>query len=131
MLDLKLAPAAAEEELPTEPWERFLVLLRRKAPWAASELRRGSLDGYDEKAARFFVPDTNPFNQDRLGNAGIQGAIRDAFRAVYGVNGRVEFRFGEQKSKPADTQSLLEEHADLARLIAATDGEIVARRPRP
>ena len=129
MLDLKLGPAG-DTELPTEPWERFLVLLRRKAPWAASELRRGRLDGHDEKAACFFVPDTNPFNQERLGNAGIQIAIREAFRAAYGLDPKVEFRFGAQKSASADTQSLLAENADLAGLIAATDGEIVARRPR-
>jgi len=129
VLNLKVG-VPADADLPSEPWERFLVLLRKKAPWAASELRRGSLEGHDEKAARFFVPDTNPFNQERLNSTGIQTAIREAFGSAYGLKPKIQFRFGEGRSGPADTQTLLAENADLAGLIAATDGEIVARRPR-
>ena len=34
------------EELPAEPWERFLVLLRKKAPWAAAQLRSQGVSLY-------------------------------------------------------------------------------------
>jgi len=39
VLDLRLSvpPVVLEDEsLPAEPWERFLAVLRKKAPWAAS-----------------------------------------------------------------------------------------------
>jgi DNA polymerase-3 subunit gamma/tau len=134
-LDLKLAPrpAAAEPEteaLPAEPWERFLTILRKKAPWAASELRRGRLNSQDDRLARFFVPDSNVFNRDRFGSAGIRKAVADAYFSVWGARPRIEFDFGETVRPADDTESLLDGHPQLRELIEATDGEIVARRPR-
>jgi DNA polymerase III gamma/tau subunit len=125
------APTTAEDEsLPVEPWERFLVVLRKKAPWAASELRQGKLESHADGLARFFIPESNPFNRDRFSSKGIRTAVEDAFRSVYGEKPRVEFRFGDSVKRSGDAQSLLGDNPELAELIKATDGEIVARRPR-
>jgi len=130
-LDLRVAPVNHEpDELPVEPWERFLVILRKKAPWAAAQLRQGKLDSHEDGQAQFFIPDSNQFNRDRFGSTGIRKAVTDAFDAVYGERPRVAFRFGESERKGTGTQALLEDNPELASLIEATDGEIVARRPR-
>lgn len=132
VLDLKLsAPAPrVEEALPVEPWERFLAELRKKAPWAASELKQGTLESHADGFARFYIPESNPFNKDRFSSRGIRTAVEEAFKAVWGEKPKIEFRFGEVTARSGDTQSLLGEHPELAQLIEATDGEIIARRPR-
>jgi DNA polymerase-3 subunit gamma/tau len=130
-LDLRVAPVNHEpEELPVEPWDRFLVILRKKAPWAAAQLRQGKLESHKDGQAQFFIPDSNQFNRDRFGSTGIRKAVTDAFDAVYGERPKVEFRFGESERKGTGTKALLEDNPELASLIEATDGEIVARRPR-
>jgi len=128
-LELK-GSATDDRELPREPYERFLVLLRRKAPWAAAELRKGSLEAHDHRLARFFVPESNSFNQNRFATEGIQTAVVSAFKMVWGTEPKIEFRFGESAAPKVDTKSLVEDNPALGELIAATDGEIVARRPR-
>jgi DNA polymerase-3 subunit gamma/tau len=122
--------ATEDESLPVEPWERFLAVLRKKAPWAASELRQGKLESHADGLAKFFVPESNPFNRDRFSSKGIRTAVVDAFKSVYGEKPRVEFRFGDSVKRAGDAQSLLGDNPELAELIKATDGEIVARRPR-
>ena len=113
-----------------EPWDRFLVILRKKAPWAAAQLRQGKLESHKDGQAQFFIPDSNQFNRDRFGSTGIRKAVTEAFDAVYGEQPKVEFRFGESERKGTGTKALLEDNPELASLIEATDGEIVARRPR-
>jgi DNA polymerase-3 subunit gamma/tau len=134
VLNLKLSalsPASSEDgSLPVEPWERFLTVLRKKAPWAASELKQGALESHVEGLARFYIPESNPFNRDRFSSKGIRSAVEEAFKAVWGEKPKIEFRFGESTTRSGDTQSLLGDHPELAQLIEATDGEIVARRPR-
>jgi hypothetical protein len=119
-----------DESLPVEPWERFLVVLRKKAPWAASELRQGKLESHADGLAKFFIPESNPFNRDRFSSKGIRTAVEEAFKSVYGEKPRVEFRFGDSVKRSGDAQSLMGDNPALAELIQATDGEIVARRPR-
>lgn len=127
---MSASPAARRADLPAEPWERFLVILRKKAPWAASELRNGRLDRQTDGRAEFFVPESNPFNQERFKSTGIRSAVEDALEVVYGGRPTVVFRFGESVKKNRDTKALVEDHPALAELLEATDGEIVARRPR-
>jgi hypothetical protein len=132
VLDLRLSKPAtvADESLPVEPWERFLAVLRKKAPWAASELKQGRLESHNEGQATFYVPESNPFNRDRFSSKGIRSAVEEAFKAVWGEKPAIEFRFGESSKSQGDQNSLLGEHPELAQLMQATDGEIVARRPR-
>jgi DNA polymerase-3 subunit gamma/tau len=133
VLDLRLSvpPVVLEDEsLPAEPWERFLAVLRKKAPWAASELKQGTLESHGDGFARFFIPESNPFNRERFSSKGIRSAVEEAFKAVWGEKPNIEFRFGESSSPKGDQQALLGEHPELAQLMAATEGEIVARRPR-
>jgi DNA polymerase-3 subunit gamma/tau len=128
-LDLK-GTSHDERDLPAEPFDRFLLILRKKAPWAAAELRKGALEENTNLRARFFVPESNPFNQSRFNTNGIRAAVADAFHAVWGARPQIEFRFGDTVNNAPDTKTLLENNPDLAALIAATDGEILARRPR-
>jgi len=137
MFDLRLAkPATKTEEplpdepLPVEPWERFLAVLRKKAPWAAAELKQGRLESNNQNQAVFFVPESNPFNRDRFSSKGIRTAVDEAFKSVWGTLPRIEFRFGESAGPPAGQNNLLGDHPELAQLMEATGGEIVARRPR-
>lgn len=123
-------PTTSDEPLPVEPWERFLAVLRKKAPWAASELKLGKLESFGGGQALFFVPESNPFNRERFSSKGIRTAVDEAFKAVWGEQPRIEFRFGESAPPPAGQNNLLEDHPELAQLMEATGGEIVARRPR-
>ena len=127
---LELKGSSHDSELPKEPFQKFLVLLRRRAPWAAAELRKGSLEEHDHRSARFFVPESNSFNQSRFTTDGIRAAVAGAFKEVWGTEPRIEFRFGAGERAPADTKSLVENNPALADLIEATGGEILARRPR-
>lgn len=127
---LELKGSSHDVELPKEPYQRFLVLLRKKAPWAAAELSKGRLEEHDHRSARFFVPESNSFNQSRFSTDGIHAAVASAFKDVWGTQPRIEFTFGESEKKFVDTQSLVESNPALAELIEATGGEILARRPR-
>ena len=128
--EMSESPVVKKAQLPAEPWERFLIVLRKKAPWAASELRNSRLDRPRDGLARFFVPESNPFNQERFKSTGIRSAVEEAFVTVYGDRPRIEFSFGESVKKNCDNQTLVEDHQALADLLEATDGEIIARRPR-
>lgn len=119
-----------DEALPAEPWERFLAVLRKKAPWAASELKLGRLESQDATRAVFFVPESNPFNRERFTSKGIRSAVEEAYKAVWSESPRIEFKFGESSVRSGDQSTLLGDHPELAALMEATGGEIVARRPR-